>query len=95
MTVTLTFVFMVGRYPTTPSLPTPLLPLLTDRCASLPAGGVTALREVRCSHVTVEPAGHPEASAEGAHLALWTYDELKAEKSRKRPVQLSCTDGGR
>ena len=54
-----------------------------------------ALREVRCSHVTVEPAGDPEASAEGAHLSLWSYDELKAEKSRKRPVQLSCTDGDR
>ncbi|KAF0307812.1 Cytosol aminopeptidase [Amphibalanus amphitrite] len=56
-------------------------------------GGVRALREVRCSHVTVEPAGEPEASAEGAHLALWAYDELKAEKSRQKPVELSCTDG--
>ncbi|XP_043221691.1 cytosol aminopeptidase-like isoform X3 [Amphibalanus amphitrite] len=57
------------------------------------AGGVRALREVRCSHVTVEPAGEPEASAEGAHLALWAYDELKAEKSRQKSVELSCTDG--
>ena len=75
--------------------PSPLSWSSIDRCRWDAAGGVTALREVRCSHVTVEPAGHPEASAEGAHLALWAYDELKAEKSRKRPVQLACTDGGR
>ncbi|XP_037077116.1 cytosol aminopeptidase-like [Pollicipes pollicipes] len=57
------------------------------------ASGVTALRDVQCSHVTVEPTEHAEASAEGAHLALWSYDELKAEADRQRPVQLSCAGG--
>lgn len=30
------------------------------------------------------------ASAEGCHLALFSYDDLKAEKSRKPPVNVSC-----
>jgi aminopeptidase len=31
-------------------------------------------------HVSVDDCRDPEASAEGAHLALWSYDALKSKK---------------
>lgn len=44
--------------------------------------------------IVVDPCGDPEASAEGANLALWNYDELKSEKYKKKVVKVSVLDGG-
>ncbi|XP_048746621.2 cytosol aminopeptidase-like [Ostrea edulis] len=54
------------------------------------ARAVLQLRELGESEIEVDSCGDTEASAEGCHLALFSYDDLKAEKSRKPPVSVSC-----
>lgn len=38
--------------------------------------------------VHFDPCGDAEAAAEGAHLALWHFDELKSEKYKKKTVKV-------
>ena len=38
--------------------------------------------------VSVDDCGDAEASAEGAHLALWAYDALKAKKHSLKKLEL-------
>ncbi|XP_061194604.1 cytosol aminopeptidase-like [Saccostrea echinata] len=54
------------------------------------AKAVLELRELGENEIEVDPCGDIEASAEGCHLALFSYDELKAEKSRKPTVSVSA-----
>ncbi|WAR20885.1 AMPL-like protein [Mya arenaria] len=54
------------------------------------AGGVRALRSVGETQVDVDPCLMAEAAAEGGHLALFEYDELKNPEKRKKRVSLAC-----
>nr|AUT77176.1 leucine aminopeptidase 3 [Sinonovacula constricta] len=54
------------------------------------AAGVRSLRDIGENQIDVDPCGNIEAAAEGGHLALYVYDELKSEDKRKKPVKLSC-----
>nr|ACJ05317.1 leucine aminopeptidase-like protein [Crassostrea gigas] len=54
------------------------------------AKAVLQLRELGENEIEVDSCGDTEASAEGCHLALFSYDDLKAEKSRKPTVRISC-----
>lgn len=47
------------------------------------AGGVQALRAVGVGHIRVDACGHAASAAEGAALALFTYDENKRAESRE------------
>jgi len=40
--------------------------------------------------VHIDPCGDAEAAAEGAHLALWAYDELKSDKYKKKRVKIDA-----
>lgn len=44
--------------------------------------------------VFFDPCGDPEASAEGANLALFYFDELKSEKYKKKVIKVNVLDGG-
>ena len=44
--------------------------------------------ELGVDEVHFDPCGDAEASAEGAHLALWYFDELKSEKYKKKSVKI-------
>ncbi|XP_014661551.1 PREDICTED: cytosol aminopeptidase-like isoform X2 [Priapulus caudatus] len=54
------------------------------------AGGATDLREVGATSIDIDPCGSAQAAAEGASLKLFSYDELKSEKSRKPTVAINC-----
>lgn len=41
------------------------------------------------NEVAVEDFGDAEAAAEGAHLAVWSFQELKAKDKRKPVPQIS------
>jgi len=57
-------------------------------------GGVTALRNVGIKSIQIDPSAYPDAAAEGAILALHTYDDLKSkEDSRKPKVDLAVLKG--
>lgn len=45
------------------------------------------------NEVVVDPCEDAEASAEGAHLALWHFDELKSERYKKKVVKISVLHG--
>ena len=47
------------------------------------AGGVQALRAVGVGHIRVDACGHAASAAEGAALALFTYDENKRAEVRE------------
>ena len=38
--------------------------------------------------VLVDDCGDDEAAAEGAHLALWSYDDLKAKKETLKTLKI-------
>ncbi|XP_069140944.1 cytosol aminopeptidase-like [Argopecten irradians] len=61
-----------------------------DQVRAAVAKGVQQLQEIGETEVDVDPCGDPEAAAEGGHLGLFVYQELKAEKSRKAHVNLDC-----
>ncbi|XP_038071001.1 cytosol aminopeptidase-like [Patiria miniata] len=52
------------------------------------AAGATQLRESGAKHISVDPCSDAQAAAEGASLALFSYDELKDESKRKPLVEL-------
>nr|XP_022286297.1 cytosol aminopeptidase-like [Crassostrea virginica] len=54
------------------------------------AKAVLQLRDLDETEIEVDSCGDYEASSEGSHLALFSYDELKAEKSRKPAVKVTC-----
>jgi aminopeptidase len=57
--------------------------------------GVTALRGVGVRSITVDPCAYPDAAAEGAVLALHSYDDLKSKEDSKKPkVDLQVLKGG-
>ena len=43
-------------------------------------------------HVSVDDCNDPEASAEGAHLALWAFDQLKAKKHSLAKLEIQALD---
>ncbi len=47
------------------------------------AGGVQALRAVGVGHIRVDACGYAASAAEGATLALFTYDDNKLAESRE------------
>ncbi|XP_072025837.1 cytosol aminopeptidase-like [Amphiura filiformis] len=57
------------------------------------AAGVKQLRESGVRDVDVDPCSDAEAAAEGATLALYSYDELKEQNKRKKLVNLSVHGG--
>ncbi|OWF41455.1 Cytosol aminopeptidase [Mizuhopecten yessoensis] len=61
-----------------------------DQIRAAVAKGVQELQGIGETEVAVDPCGDAEAAAEGGHLALFVYQELKAEKSRKAQVNLDC-----
>lgn len=50
--------------------------------------------EKNVDEIVFDPCGDAEASAEGANLALWYFDELKSEKYKKKKVKINVLDGG-
>lgn len=61
------------------------------------ATGANAVRdEPGVDELHIDPCGDAEASAEGANLAIWHFDELKSEKYKKKPVKVElcqfCSD---
>ncbi|KAK7479338.1 hypothetical protein BaRGS_00029416 [Batillaria attramentaria] len=54
------------------------------------ASACLQLRDAKESEVEVDPCGDAEAAAEGSTLALFSFDELKAEDKRKPRVQVTC-----
>lgn len=50
--------------------------------------GTLALQSVGVTEVSVENFGDAEAAAEGAHLAVWSYQDLKSEKKRKKVPEI-------
>jgi len=54
--------------------------------------GVQALQSIGVSNIAVDDMGCAEAAAEGAVLASWKYQELKAEKKRKPESSITYFD---
>ncbi|XP_064485088.1 cytosol aminopeptidase-like [Ornithodoros turicata] len=54
------------------------------------SAAVRRLRTVGASSIDIDPCNNAEAAAEGSHLALWSYDELK--RNREPPVKLNLLD---
>ncbi|XP_033756082.1 cytosol aminopeptidase-like [Pecten maximus] len=61
-----------------------------DQIRGAVAKGVQQLQDIGETEVAVDPCGDAEAAAEGGHLGLFVYQELKAEKSRNAQVNLNC-----
>lgn len=59
------------------------------------AAGVNALKSVGASRILVDACAQPQAAAEGAHLALFAYDEHKKEAAREKfpSLELLGTEG--
>ena len=49
---------------------------------------VRALKDRGIEQVLVDDCGDAEAAAEGAHLALWSYDHLKAKKDTLKNLEI-------
>ncbi|KAI0221061.1 Cytosol aminopeptidase [Lamellibrachia satsuma] len=61
-----------------------------ENVRSAVSAGVRVLREYGVSSVAIDPCGDAEAASEGAHLSLFSYDDLKAADKRKLAVDLTC-----
>jgi len=61
---------------------------------SMAIGAKSVRDEAGVDEVHIDACGDPEASAEGAHLALWYFDELKSEKYKKKVVKVSLYKAG-
>ncbi|KAL1915285.1 uncharacterized protein VTP21DRAFT_6743 [Calcarisporiella thermophila] len=60
------------------------------------AVGIKTLRERGISSISVDPMGNSHAAAEGAHLALYCFDELKSSKPRPVPsIKLAGSEEGK
>lgn len=57
--------------------------------SSIAVGAKSVRDEKGVDEIVFDPCGDPEASSEGAHLALWYFDELKSEKYKKKSVRLN------
>uniref|UniRef100_T1IIZ4 Cytosol aminopeptidase n=1 Tax=Strigamia maritima TaxID=126957 RepID=T1IIZ4_STRMM len=53
------------------------------------AAGIRKLRDVGVNTIDVDPCGDACAAAEGASLALFSYDDLKNPKNKKKTVNFS------
>lgn len=49
--------------------------------------------ELNVDEVHFDPCGDAEASAEGAHLGLWYFDELKSQNYKKKVVKIDVYQG--
>lgn len=52
------------------------------------ATGCRALQELEMNKIYVEDFGHAESAAEGASMALWTYQDMRAIENREHMPQL-------
>ena len=52
------------------------------------SSAVRSLKDHGIEEVLIDDCGDAEASAEGAHLALWSFDQLKAKKETLKNLQL-------
>ncbi|KAG9509309.1 Cytosol aminopeptidase [Fragariocoptes setiger] len=65
-----------------------------ENIRSAAAIGARSVRDLDLvEEIYVEACDDPEASAEGAQLALWYFDELKSEKYKKRQVKINYFAG--
>ncbi|VDM31165.1 unnamed protein product [Hydatigera taeniaeformis] len=61
-----------------------------DKLQTCVLRGVQNLQKQGVSEIFVDPFGDPEATAEVAHLAAFSFDELKIPKSRINQPPISC-----
>lgn len=61
-----------------------------EQVRSAIANGVRQLNDLGESEICVDPCRDPEAAAEGALLSQFVYDDLKAEKNKKKRSNVSC-----
>lgn len=54
--------------------------------------GIRALRKLGVTCVSVESMGYPEASAEGAGLAAWRFQDYKNIANREPPMSVRLYD---